>query len=344
STAQESKAAEIEGVLAEKDRLLQEKETELSDLHQKLSEDTAAQESKVTDFEGVIAEKDRLIQVRDAELADLQQRLSVAGTAAERSSDGQQTADSAVEGEVESPSVDAIESELIAETQGNGDAEQATNEAELDTEASAEPGVGEDAGTPEDSEVAQEPIIDGPSDIAQTEPVVGEPQEQVTEDSSASNPNLLLGAGVGGLLLAGLGLLAFRKKSSKEAPVVGNDVIGDDVVDATTTVKTIVSEDDNKQLYSDGGHEEVVEKYVEEDVISDATMVVETQPEPFLESFTHTEKNIVDVDESSISVEDEADIVAAMTAELAAGDLDLDLDDDLSSVDGMDGIEDEVLS
>jgi len=335
STAQESKAAEIEGILAEKDRLIQEKEAELSDLHQKLSEDTAIQESKVADFEGVLAEKDRLIQVKDAELADLQQRLSATNSATEQPSDGAaEAADSTLESEVEAPLVGDLEAEAIAELQGEEQSEPVAGEVDM--------GADEGAGSTEGAEIASDPVIEDPSESAEITPVIDDAQE-VVEDSTASksNPNLLLGAGVGGLLLAMLGLMAFRKKSPKESPIVA-----DDTVDAAPTVKTIVGEDDDKPLYSDGGDDELVEKYDKEDAISDATMVVETRPEPFLESSTHTEKNIVDVDESSISVEDEADIVAAMTAELAAGDLDLDLDvdDDLSSVDGMDSIEDEVLS
>jgi len=331
AVVQESKVTENEGYLVEKDHLIQQKEAELADLQQKITEGATAQESKVADFEGVVAEKDRLIQVKDAELAELQQKLLASDAAVERSSDTQDgvvAASEEVESEVEAPSVGALEAEEIAETKGGGQAEQAESEIEPATEPSV-------ATTEAEGKVeaeTQEPIVEGSTDIAEA--------EQVSKDSAGS-PNLLIGAGVGGLLLAGLGLLAFRKKKPQEAPVIAGDI-----ADATTSFKPVVGSDDSKPLYSDGHHVEVVEEYVD-DGISDATMVVETQPEPFIEpSADAGGEEKIEVDESSISVEEEADIVAAMTAELAAGnlDLDLDVDEDLSSAGVVDNIEDEVLS
>jgi FimV-like protein len=334
AVAQESKVTENEGFLVEKDSLIQQKETELAALQQKITEGAAAQESKVADFEGIVAEKDRLIQVKDAELAELQQKLSANDAAAEQSNDtqgGVVAANGEVESEIEAPPVGALEAEEIAETKGGGQAEQAENEIESATESPL--AATEAEGEVEAQEVeTQEPVVEGSAALAEV--------EQVSKDS-AGNPNLLVGAGVGGLLLAMLGWLALRKKKPQEAPVVKGDI-----ADATTSIKPVVGSDDSKPLYSDGHHVEVVEEYVD-DGISDATMVVETQPEPFIEPSADVGgEEKVEVDESSISVEEEADIVAAMTAELAAGnlDLDLDVDEDLSSAGVVDGIEDEVLS
>ncbi|RUM93846.1 MAG: hypothetical protein DSZ28_06280 [Thiothrix sp.] len=357
ATAQESRVAELEGVLAEKDSLIQSKETELSDLQQKLSEGTASQESKSAEIEGLLAEKDRLIQVKDAELAELQQRLTAAGSATEQAADvgAGQAADQAVAIESKVPPVGALEAEAIAELQSGGQADQPATVSEADQPTTVseadqpttvseadQPTTGSEeakssseagAGVAEDVVASQGSVIESSADIAGTEEA---------PEGSTSNPNLLLGASAGGVLLALLGWLALRKKSPKEPPVVNVENI-----DETTAIKTIVGGDIEKPLYSDGEHHEMVDDFVEDvDTISDATMVVETQPEPFVEPLTTAEKSTVESGETSISVEDEADIVAAMTAELAAGDLDLglDVDDDLSSAVGVDGIEDEVLS
>jgi pilus assembly protein FimV len=212
------------------------------------------------------------------------------------------------------PAVGALETEAIAQVQ-NSSEQGSEPEGKLD--------------------VSDEAVE---SDLAVSSIDPGEVEE---DGSVTSNPNLLLGAGVGAGLLAMLGWLALRKKSPQESVVTDEEAVG-----TAATVVRAAADGRAKPLYSDETRG-VVAEYVD-DVPDDATVVVETQPEPFVEPAVSPPKKEVDetVDGSLISVEDEAEIVAAMTAELAAGDLDLDLDvdTDLSSAGDVNGLEDEVLS
>jgi pilus assembly protein FimV len=318
-SSQESKVADLEAAVAEKDRVVQEKDAELAKLQKQLSEGATSQESKLADLEGAVAEKDRLLQLNQAELANLQSKFSEVPDATEQvQSTGDQAGvaadDQVVADNVPEPAVDALETEAIAQVQ---DSSEQGNE-------------------PEGEQVVSGEAI--ASDLA----VSSADSVEVEEGGSVvSNPNLLLGAGVGAGLLGMLGWLALRKKSPQESVITDGGSVD---AGAATVVKA--ADGRAKPLYSDETRD-VVAEYAE-DAPDDATVVVDTQPEPFVEpvvSPTKREANET-VEESSISIEDEAEIVAAMTAELAAGDLDLDLDvdADLSSAGDVNGLEDEVLS
>jgi len=310
ASTQESKVADLEAAVAEKDRVVHEKDAELAKLQKQLSEGVTNQESKLADLEDAVAEKDRLLQLNQAELANLQSKFSEAPGATEQMQSAGVAADGQVMASEESePAVGALETEAIAQVQ-NSSEQGGESEGGLD--------------------VSDEAIA---SDLAVSSIDPGEVEE---DGSVTSNPNLLLGAGVGAGLLAMLGWLALRKKSPQESVVTDEGAVG------TATVVKAAADGRAKPLYSDETRD-VVAEYVD-DVPDDATVVVETQPEPFVEPAVSPPKK--EVDGSLVSVEDEAEIVAAMTAELAAGDLDLDLDvdTDLSSAGDVNGLEDEVLS
>ena len=292
----ESRVAELEGIVAAKERLIQLKDGELSDLQQTLSEGTVTlQASEERAAEAMKAAEAQAAEMKVAETKAAEQQAAVAKAAEERAAEQQAAEAKAAE-------------------------EKAAEEQAAEAKA-AEERVAEEQAAEEAAEViaAQEPVADVSTDIAATKPAPVEPEELVSD--SKSNPNLLIGAGIGALLLSMLAWLVFRKKPpQEEEPVL---VAGEKAVS------------DGKPLYSDGGHDVVAEDPLDlrteviEPVIGEAEII-----EP------------IEVGESTAAVEDEAEVVAAMTAELAADDLDFDLDvePDLSATGEVDSLEDEVLS
>ncbi len=157
--------------------------------------------SRVAELEALLQAKDRLIQLKDAQLAELQQKLG-----------GAELTRQPGEGE----------GGEAAAAAGGEEATAAAGQPEQPGQPAEEAGglAGEEAAQPEAQPEEPATVGEEPTQLAQAEP------EQTAEKEAApslgedlrKNPNLLMGAGLGALLLAALAWLVFRRKKSEPEP------------------------------------------------------------------------------------------------------------------------------
>ena len=180
---------------------------------QSKAEEATELQSRVSELEALVSAKDRLIQLKDEQLSELQSKLSgaeqAAATAAEQPESATQT-----------------EAQTQVEGQGLLDKE---NEAPPAVETATATGD-VDSGQPSIVEpTAPVNTVDETSDVASSEAPAS-----VLDDARA-NPQALMGAGVGALLLAMLAWLVFRRKDKPEEEVYATP---DDQVTTTIVSET----------------------------------------------------------------------------------------------------------
>lgn len=172
-------------------------------LREKLSsteQENAELQSRVSELETLLEAKNRLIELKDEQLADLQDQLT--GGAAK--------VDGLVE-TTEAPEAEAKQTKgLLTEAEKDMPVETLVDKAK------------------EAAKDTQEAVTDTTAEL------VDEAQEPGLVENIKSNPNLLMGAGIGALLLSGLAWMAFRRKDEgkvrdeieepiPEAPEVGDE-------------------------------------------------------------------------------------------------------------------------
>ena len=208
--------------------------------------------SRVSELEALLTDKDRMIQLKDEQLLDIQQKLGDIEKAVQIPEPAETEPEVVQPVDEAAPTEETQTEEKTPET-GASDSDELMPRIDLDapvaTVAETEtPAVETDEGVKEEASEAKEEILAAISDTAagsvsetESQPLPEEPvvEEKATEaiqtaslDSPVEeevkpsffsdllrNPNLIMGAGFGALLLLGLGWLAKRRKSSAELEI-----------------------------------------------------------------------------------------------------------------------------
>ncbi len=257
--------------------------------------------SRVAELEALLQAKDRLIQLKDAQLAELQQKLGGAELT-QQPAEGEGGEAAAAGGE-----------ETTAAAEQPGQAEQPAEAAEQPTGLLAKQPAAEEA-TAAGEETAQ-PEAQPEEETAQ---LAQAEEEQAAEEETApslgedlrKNPNLLMGAGIGALLLAVLAWLVFRRKKPEPAPAPAGEGGG---------TQAFTGEGEPE---AGPGETQVTEPPAEEEVVeAEATEVPAAEAEGEGEEKTQT--IVLDMDDLQMPEEEEGPVTtSASIAELQPGEED----------------------
>ncbi len=207
-------------------------EKELALLREQLEsakQENSELKSRVAELEALLQAKDRLIQLKDAQLAELQKKLGGAELAAQPSAEEEGGEAAAAGGEAASapPAGSEAEAEQPSASETAAEAGEAAEQGAPAGEEAAQAPAGllekeqqpaeggeETAAPAAEEQPAGESEVAGAA-TAEEQPAEEEGAPSLSEDLR-KNPNLLMGAGIGALLLAVLAWLVFRRKGKPE--------------------------------------------------------------------------------------------------------------------------------
>ncbi len=314
--------------------------------------------SRVSELEALLNDKDRMIQLKDEQLLEIQQKLSDVEKAAAAPEPAAAEPEVSKPAEVPTPAEEAEEKKPAPETTAPPSdelmpripldapevvvAETGVSEAEAEKEkeeiAAATEEIAAAVQEPPAEEAAPEPAtkpeesVEPSAEAAQTaalDPAMEETKPGFFRDL-LQNPNLLMGTGFGALLLAGLGWLFARRKSSAELeiPAMATAAEAPDFSDEIAAAKEEVA-DAGKAM---GGMLDIED---EAEIPSEAKL--KDEADELIESaFESTETGLVDED---VSISDTAAEESAAEEEVTDKSADEALDFDIEPHDPEKGAE-----
>ncbi len=246
--------------------------------------------SRVTELESLLASKDRLIELKNEQLSDLQ------GQVAEQS--GSSAAEMAARDSAEQAA------SKVTET-----ATGSLPHASLEDDSSAVDATG--ASEPIKTTLTEEPE---PS----VTPTKDDAEKTALLDDVKNNPNLLMGLGFGGLLLAALGWLVLRRKDEGEyvAPEVATTAAAAPIVRDENKVETLV-----EGLDSGKADDRAIDKTLSEidSIPESASLDVENFSEELEELDLGAEITADSIGSGDLSVDDEDEVMSEANVYLAYG-------------------------